>query len=541
MSDLFNNHDVKETSHNQVDGVIRMIDAFELRRPESGEGVEVDRSGEKTPTSVERVSDVRVESVPNISVEQVSDVEISRRRLDLYGVKKRVVESKGNDDSARPIDFYEDELDDVQNQPRPAKDEKVVDIATDKNNVPEEDRWDWNEGRAMEMKKEEGFKQAKGNTSVKETFLEPQTLYNSKGIGGIAQVDSLTKEDAAAAAAMLKGKPGEKIAGAEGLRIKVNGKVVAEADENGVLKDPQAKAPEALSKHFTDLSKQANRPTKGSDIVAGIADRMPDSGAKKFMQDAVDNTREQERLEVTRMAEKGSGEYKRASVADANTIIALYALKEGTEKQEVDIKADGTVETTDKYDFKDGGSITVTEANNSQTYEVSDVNGDVEMRFSVGPRGAIVLDPQISGRLQGEIDSLNQAYNRGELENAPLISTDKIRAQAAFDLAQNLGSSAGSTSKDLKVQQSSKSGRLKAESADGKKISIASNGKKGGYSVRSTTFNTEEMKKLNQSFDQTRGTEQSKNSPSKAVNGSKDEADKSTPKPRVRSTVRGGR
>jgi hypothetical protein len=526
MSDPFSTHDVKETSHNQVDGVIRMIDAYEFKRPESKEGVEVDRGGDKTPNSVERASDVRVESVPDISVEQVSDVEISRRRLDLYGAKKRVVPPKANDDGNRPIDFYEDELGNEGNQPRPAKkDEKVADI----NNVPEKDRWDWNEGRAMEMKREERAKQSKDNVSEKEASLEPQTLYNSKGIGGIAQVDSLTKEDAAAAAAMLKGKPGEKIAGAEGLRIKVNGKVVAEADENGILKDSQAKAPEALSKHFADLSKQQNRPTKGSDIVAGIADRMPDSGAKRFMKDAVDSTREQERLEVTRMAEKGSGEYKRASVTDANTIIGLYALKEGT------------VETTDKYDLKDGGSITVTEANNSQTYEVSDVNGDVEMRFSVGPRGAIVLDPQISGRLQGEIDSLNQAYNRGELKNAPLISTDKIRAQAAFDLAQNLGSSAGSTSKDLKVQQSSKSGRLKAESSSGKKISIASNGKTGGYSVRSTTFSTDEMKKLNQSFEQTKGAEQAKDSPSKTVDKSRDEPERVTTKPKVRATARGGR
>lgn len=538
MSDPFNTHDLKETSHNQVDAVIGMINAYELKRPESREDVKVAQNGEKTPTSVERVPGIRVESTPDISVEQVADVEISRRRLDLYGVKKKVVPSRADDDGTRPIDLYEEEVDNAQSQSHPAeKDEKVI----DKVGVPDENRWDWNEGRAMETKKEEGSRQAKDNISEKEAFLEPQTLYNSKGIGGIAQVDSLTKEDAAAAAAMLKGRPGEKIAGAEGLRIKVNGKVVAEADENGVLKDPQAKAPEALSRHFTDLSKQPNRPTKGSDIVSSIANKMPESGAKEFMQEAVNNARQQERLEVARMTEKGSGEYKRASVADANTIIGLYALKEGTEKQEVDIKANGTLETTDKYDLKGGGSITVTEANNSQTYEVSDVNGDVEMRFSVGPRGAIVLDPQISGRLQGEIDSLNQAYNRGELENAPLISTDKIRAQAAFDLAQNLGSGAGSTSKDLKVQQSSKSGRLKAESVDGKKISIASNGKNGGYSVRSTTFSADEMKKLNQSFDQSRGNEQSKNSPTKTINGSRDEPEKTTPKPKVRSTARGGR
>jgi hypothetical protein len=323
--------------------------------------------------------------------------------------------------------------------------------------------------------------------------IPPKTLYSSKGIDGPAAIDQLTQVDALAVAAMLKAKSGDKIPGAEGLRIKVNGKIVAEADANGTIIQGKERTPPSLTEHFSRLAKEPDRPLDGSIVVSAMASKLPLSGGKSFLNNAAQDVEEQQRLRDLRSTHFDQ-ETAAPTIEDANTIIGLYSLKEPGEAS---------------YQLKNNGFITVTTTENGkEQYEVSEADGDVEMRFSVGPRGGIVLEPQISGKLQGEIAALNQAYSRGELAEAPLISTDTIRAQAAFNLAQNIGNTVNSPSPDLKIKTSPLSGRVEAQSASGQKMMIAPNGKGRGFSIRSNSFSTDEMKKLNQSFSKTIGTEQ---------------------------------
>jgi hypothetical protein len=347
------------------------------------------------------------------------------------------------------------------------------------------------------------------------TSLIPQILFASAAIDQKPSLDQLTQQDASAIATMLSSKSGDKIPNAEGLRIKINGKVVAEVGADGILSRSDDSLPKNLPTYFSNLSKDTDRPISGAKAAELFIDNMPpSSGVKGFMTRVFSDLNEQKRQQLDRQL---SPDLVKASKTEVNAVMGLYALKEPLSSENSDRPAPGVYALKPFENGQDVGSITVSNRGDYQDYTVSTVEGDVEMQFTVNTKGTTIGEPKISGRLQGEIASLNQAFSAGKLDNPPLISTDLVRAQAAYSLAQNLGNSSSKKIPDLQTSKDGRSGNISGKSSQGS-IFVARNSSrvKGqtvgtGFTLRSTNLSTEAIDNLNKSFDSAKTQDLSKN------------------------------
>lgn len=304
---------------------------------------------------------------------------------------------------------------------------------------------------------------------------------------GFNKIDKLTKEDAAAIAAMLQGKVGENIPGAANLKVMVNGKVLAQADADGNLTTVN-QAPK-LAKTFSDMAQEPKRiSTANSEGVQQVAAISKESKAPghMFMQRILKNFQAQKSADMPVVNQELTTS---SNVADADSIINLYATKEPNQEN---------------YQLKDGGQIIARPGTEDQKdyqfYEVQDASGNIDMAFSVSPDGMIIADPKISTKLQEQIALMEEAWNKGEYnDDTPLMTKDKARAEALGTFTKNV--SEGKSS-DLTLDiKTDKNGKVTATSKADPKAKIVMAPNPGGrMRVLSNSFGTQDLQDFNHAF-----------------------------------------
>jgi hypothetical protein len=301
-------------------------------------------------------------------------------------------------------------------------------------------------------------------------------------------IDKLTKEDAKALSLMLQGKLGENVPDAANLKIMVDGKVVAQADAQGrlIVSNPSP----ALSKYFSALAKEEQRPSKleGLEQVAKISENS-DAPGHQFMQNLVGKMKVQDSEympSVTR--QDGLIETDMASV---DTVLNLYATKDNNDEN---------------YQLKNGGVIKSRLGSDDrqgyQFFSVEDAQGNVDMGFTVCPDGQILVDPRISNKLQNEISLMQGAWDKGEYDDdTPLLTKDKVRAEAIQGFAKNIESGASNNANSSMSIKTDKNNHLVVTSSKNPNAQmVIAQGIEGKSRILSNSLSTDDISEFNRAF-----------------------------------------
>jgi hypothetical protein len=333
-------------------------------------------------------------------------------------------------------------------------------------------------------------------------------LYSSKP--DQPTTDHLTKQEAAAVAAMLTSNLGDIVPGSSNLKITINGKVVAETDSEGsLITVNQTQSSKKLAGHFKKLAKDPKRPATGFQIEgAGKADDPANSkvnGAEKLASIAEQDpevsghqlfhriARDYQALNSSDIPSVKSTEATSPKLTDATAIMNLYATKDPAE---------------DNYQLKDGGAIISRPGSDDhsdyQFLQVQDGEGNVEMAFVVCPDGAVLLKPNISAKLQGEISEMQNARDQGLCDDStPLISRDQVRASAVQAFQQNLTNLGKKSIKsNLEVKADGKGATVTSKTDAAAQMRLTKT-KEGTWRISSNSLSTAEIQEFNQAFAKT--------------------------------------
>jgi hypothetical protein len=338
------------------------------------------------------------------------------------------------------------------------------------------------------------IEQQAGSTSS----LFARSLRSENGVlysptAGQAVTDHLTKEEAAAVAAMLTGQVGDNISNAANLKIAIDGQVIAEADAYGNLTITNTSwRSQGLAEHFSTLAAEEMRPSslEGVERIAAIARYNPEADGHQFMQQLANNFEALHSPDMPRVSQREG--LSTPTQANASTIMNLYATKElGAEY----------------YQLKDGGAIFARPGSEDrgdyQFFEVKDEVGNVDMAFTVCPNGMILLDPKIGSHLQSQISQMEQAWDRGLYDDdTPLMTKDKVRADVIFAFKQNVTSPAAGKKSDLPIDvKTDQFGNITAISKTDPKAKIQFNRtKEGGFRIHANSLSTPDLLEFNRAF-----------------------------------------
>lgn len=301
-------------------------------------------------------------------------------------------------------------------------------------------------------------------------------------------IDELTKEDAKALSLMLQGKLGENVPDAANLKIMVDGKVVAQADAQGrlIVSNPSP----ALSKYFSSLAKEEQRPSKleGLEQVAKISENS-DAPGHQFMQNLVGKMKVQD-SEYMPLVTRQDGLIE-TEMASVDTVLNLYATKDNDEKN---------------YQLKNGGVIKSRLGSDDrqgyQFFSVEDAQGNVDMGFTVCPDGQILVDPRISNKLQTEISLMQGAWDKGEYDDdTPLLTKDKVRAEAIQGFARNIESGASNNANPSMNIKTDKNNHLVVTSSKNPDAQmVIAQGIEGKSRILSNSLSTDDISEFNRAF-----------------------------------------
>ncbi len=381
-------------------------------------------------------------------------------------------------------DFNGGNLQDIDNNKNMATIEVIKSNAAD---VPMAELEDTLNGAVLD-KEEESISPESRNNPIDESLPAAQSrklLFKNTGKDAI---DKLTKEDAKALSLMLQGKLGENVPDAANLKIMVDGKVVAQADAQGrlIVSNPSP----ALSKYFSSLAKEEQRPSKleGLEQVAKISENS-DAPGHQFMQNLVGKMKVQD-SEYMPLVTRQDGLIE-TDMASVDTVLNLYATKDNDEKN---------------YQLKNGGAIKSRlgseERQGYQFFSVEDAQGNVDMGFTVCPDGQILVDPRISNKLQTEISLMQGAWDKGEYDDdTPLLTKDKVRAEAIQGFAKNIESGASNNANSSMNIKTDKNNHLVVTSSKNPNAQmVIAQGIEGKSRILSNSLSTDDISEFNRAF-----------------------------------------